>query len=68
MCSSDLLGCVSAATYAPGMEWPLLACLPAEDVRQVLSIARRRTFRKGEVVFHRDDPADSLHLIGIEKH
>jgi CRP/FNR family cyclic AMP-dependent transcriptional regulator len=34
-----------------------------EDVRQLLSIARRRTFRRGEVVFHRDDPADSLHLI-----
>jgi len=45
------------------MEWPLLADLPAEDVRQLLSIARRRTFRRGEVVFHRDDPADSLHLI-----
>jgi CRP/FNR family transcriptional regulator, cyclic AMP receptor protein len=41
----------------------LLAGLPAEDVRQLLAIARRRTFDKGEVVFHRDDPADSLHLI-----
>jgi CRP-like cAMP-binding protein len=29
----------------------------------VLSIARRRTFRRGEVVFHRDDLAESLHLI-----
>ena len=45
------------------MEWPLLADLPAEDVRELLSIARRRTFGKGEVVFHRDDPAESLHLI-----
>ncbi|HSI97279.1 MAG TPA: Crp/Fnr family transcriptional regulator [Gaiellaceae bacterium] len=45
------------------MEWPLLADLPAEDVRQLLSIARRRTFEKGEVVFHRDDLADSFHLI-----
>lgn len=45
------------------MEWPLLADLPPEDVRQLLSIARRRTFGKGEVVFHRDDPAESLHLI-----
>jgi CRP-like cAMP-binding protein len=45
------------------MEWPLLADLPPEDVRQLLSIARRRTFEKGEVVFHRDDPAESLHLI-----
>jgi len=45
------------------MEWPLLADLPSADVRALLSIARRRTFRRGEVVFHRDDPADSLHLI-----
>lgn len=45
------------------MEWPLLADLPAEDVRQLLAIARRRTFTKDEIVFHRDDPADSLHLI-----
>jgi CRP-like cAMP-binding protein len=45
------------------VEWPLLAGLPDEDVRQLLGIARRRTFQKGEVVFHRDDPAESLHLI-----
>ncbi|MBA2641596.1 MAG: Crp/Fnr family transcriptional regulator [Actinobacteria bacterium] len=45
------------------MDSPLLADLPPEDVRELLSIARRRTFEKGEVVFHRDDPAESLHLI-----
>ena len=45
------------------MDWPLLADLPPEDVRELLSIARRRTFTKGEVVFHRDDPAESLHLV-----
>jgi len=45
------------------VEWPLLAGLPTEDVRRVLEVARRRTFAKGEVVFHRDDPADSLHLV-----
>jgi len=45
------------------VEWPLLADLRPDDVRNVLSIARRRTFRRGEIVFHRDDPADSLHLI-----
>lgn len=45
------------------MEWPLLADLPPGDVRELLAIARRRTFSKGEVVFHRDDPAESLHLI-----
>jgi CRP/FNR family cyclic AMP-dependent transcriptional regulator len=45
------------------VEWRLLADVPAEDVREVLSIARRRTFSRNEVVFHRSDPADSLHLI-----
>ncbi len=45
------------------MEWPLLSDLDPEDVRQLLSIARRRTFDRGDIVFHRDDPADSLHLI-----
>lgn len=45
------------------MEWPLFADVPAEEVRRLLSIARRRTFRKGEVVFHRDDLAESLHLV-----
>ena len=41
----------------------MLADLPPDDVRELLSVARRRTFGKGEVVFHRDDPAESLHLI-----
>jgi len=45
------------------MEWPLLAGVPPEDVRQLLSIARRRTFSRNEVVVHRGDPADSMHLI-----
>lgn len=45
------------------MEWEVLDGVPAEDVRQLLSIARRRTFRRGEVVFHAHDPADTLHLI-----
>lgn len=45
------------------MEWRLLSGVPENDVRKLLAIARRRTFRRGEVVFHRDDPADSLHLI-----
>ena len=54
---------VTAVTQTDGVEWPLLADLPAADVRQLLAIARRRTFARGEVVFHRDDPADSLHLV-----
>ena len=45
------------------MEWELFSGLPEETVRRLLSIARRRTFDRGEVVFHRGDPADCLHLI-----
>lgn len=45
------------------MEWRLLEGVPPEEVRRLLSLARRRTFRRGEVVFHRDDPSDSLHFI-----
>jgi CRP/FNR family transcriptional regulator, cyclic AMP receptor protein len=45
------------------VEWRLLEDVPAHDVRELLSIARRRTFGRNEVVFHRGDPADSLHLI-----
>ena len=45
------------------MESPLLAGLPADDVRELMASARRRTFSKGEVVFHRDDLAESLHFV-----
>jgi CRP/FNR family cyclic AMP-dependent transcriptional regulator len=45
------------------MDWPLLAGVPEEEVQLVLSIARRRKFGRGEVVFHQEDPADTLHLI-----
>jgi CRP/FNR family cyclic AMP-dependent transcriptional regulator len=45
------------------MDFPLLQDVPADDVRELLSIARRRTFGKGEIVFHRGDPADTVHLI-----
>jgi CRP/FNR family transcriptional regulator, cyclic AMP receptor protein len=44
-------------------EWPMLSALDEEEARQVLRASRRRTFRRGEVVFHRDDPADTLHLV-----
>jgi CRP/FNR family cyclic AMP-dependent transcriptional regulator len=37
--------------------------VPDKEVRRLLSVARRRRFSRNEVVFHREDPADSLHLI-----
>jgi CRP/FNR family cyclic AMP-dependent transcriptional regulator len=45
------------------MEWRLLVDVPDDDIRRLISIARRRRFGRNEVVFHRDDPGDSLHLI-----
>jgi CRP/FNR family transcriptional regulator, cyclic AMP receptor protein len=45
------------------VEWALFSAVPSEDVRALLAIARRRTFARGEVVFHRGDPANALHLI-----
>ena len=58
----DIANVVSVTQTVP-VEWTLLEGLPSEDVRRLLAIAWRRTFRKGEVVFHRDDLAESLHLI-----
>lgn len=45
------------------MDWWLLQGVPEAEVRQLIQVARRRTFRRGEVVFHLGDPGDSLHLI-----
>ena len=45
------------------MRWRLVAGVPEEEVRRLISVGRRRTFGRGEVVFHREDPADSLHLV-----
>ena len=45
------------------MKWALLDGVPEDDVRALLSIARRRKFGRGEVVFHENDPADTLHLV-----
>lgn len=45
------------------MEWRLLAGVSAEDVSRLVAVAQRRTFRRGQVVFHDDDLADALHLV-----
>ncbi|HEX6788778.1 MAG TPA: Crp/Fnr family transcriptional regulator [Gaiellaceae bacterium] len=45
------------------MRFRLLAGVPDADVDRLLAGARRRRFARGEVVFHRDDPADSLHFV-----
>jgi CRP/FNR family transcriptional regulator, cyclic AMP receptor protein len=45
------------------VEWKLFAEVPAADVHALLTICSRRSFGRGEVVFHRGDPANALHLI-----
>src|SRR5947209_9417529 len=42
---------------------PLFADLEDEEIRELMTLARRRIFRAGEVIFHRDDPGQVLYLI-----
>src|ERR1700726_916488 len=42
---------------------PLFADLAAENIRALMSVAKRRTFRNGEVIFHREDPGQVLYVI-----
>ncbi len=37
--------------------------LPEAELRRLVAVGRRRRFGHGEVVFHRGDPADTLHLV-----
>ncbi len=41
----------------------LFADLNDADIRELMTVARRRTFRSGEVIFHRDDPGQVLYVI-----
>ena len=39
------------------------ADLPEEEIQALSPITKRRTFRAGEVIFHRDDPGQVLYMI-----
>src|SRR5947209_208845 len=41
----------------------IFAELADEDMKDLIAAARRRTFRSGEVIFHRDDPGQVLYMI-----
>ncbi|HLX59262.1 MAG TPA: Crp/Fnr family transcriptional regulator [Ktedonobacteraceae bacterium] len=41
----------------------LFADLADEDIHELVSAAKRRAFRSGEVIFHRDDPGQVLYMI-----
>ncbi|WP_457254446.1 Crp/Fnr family transcriptional regulator [Pedococcus sp. P5_B7] len=45
------------------MEWQLLRDLTEGERREVLTMARRRQFKRGEILFHEGDPADTVHFI-----
>ena len=45
------------------MDWAILRSLSDAEQRAVLMSTVRRKYRKGEVVFHEDDPGESLHLL-----
>jgi CRP/FNR family transcriptional regulator, cyclic AMP receptor protein len=42
---------------------PLFIGLADEDIDELMAVAKRRTFRSGEVIFHRDDPGTVLYVI-----
>jgi len=41
----------------------LCSDLADEDIRELMAVAKRRTFRAGEVIFHRDDIGQALYVI-----
>ena len=41
----------------------MLAVLTEADRRELLQLARRRRFARGEVIFHEGDPGDTMHLV-----
>jgi CRP-like cAMP-binding protein len=43
--------------------WDILSVLDVEDEQRLVASARRRRFARNEVVFHRGDPADTVHLV-----
>jgi CRP/FNR family transcriptional regulator/CRP/FNR family cyclic AMP-dependent transcriptional regulator len=42
---------------------PLFADLADDDIHELMTVARRRIFRNGEVIFHREDPGQVLYVI-----
>jgi CRP/FNR family cyclic AMP-dependent transcriptional regulator len=48
---------------SPVIDTQLFGGLPEAELRRLVAVARRRRFDRSEVVFHRGDPADNLHLV-----
>jgi CRP/FNR family cyclic AMP-dependent transcriptional regulator len=54
---------VDRGTLVARMPVRVLDGVPDEEVRRLLSVARRRTFARNEVVFHQGDPAEAMHVV-----
>jgi CRP/FNR family transcriptional regulator, cyclic AMP receptor protein len=48
---------------SPVIDTHLFSGLPETELRRLIAVGRRRRFGSGEVVFHRGDPAGTLHLV-----
>jgi CRP/FNR family transcriptional regulator/CRP/FNR family cyclic AMP-dependent transcriptional regulator len=42
---------------------PFFSALEADELRELSAVARRRSYEQGEVIFHRDDPGNTLYVI-----
>lgn len=49
----------------PLVRWEVLREIDPADGRELLALARRRRFRRGDTIFHEGDPAESLHLVDV---
>ncbi|MBO0780781.1 MAG: Crp/Fnr family transcriptional regulator [Ktedonobacteraceae bacterium] len=49
------------ATYLKQVD--IFVNLNDEEIQELMSVAKRRAFRAGEVIFHRDDPGQVLYVI-----
>ena len=47
------------------VRWEVLREIDPGDARALLALGRRRRFRRGDVIFHEGDPAESLHLVDV---
>ncbi|MFP5488114.1 MAG: cyclic nucleotide-binding domain-containing protein, partial [Acidimicrobiia bacterium] len=47
------------------MRWEVLQEIDPADARALLALGRRRRFRRGDIIFHEGDPAESLHLVDV---
>ncbi len=53
----------TAPTLSTLSRSPLLEGLPEESLAQIAAGARRRSYRRGEVLFHQGDPGDALLIL-----